>query len=254
MSDVMTRGTALIWVSGASGGIGRALVATVPWSRARVIGISRRQDSASIEHIDADLSDPGQWPRVGARFREAVAGFEGDRVVFVQAAGTIQPIGFVGNVDTRGYQENVLLNSAAPQVLGHMFIEAVQDLPAKRHLVMLTSGAAKSIYPGWATYGAAKAGVDQWVRDAGAEQGPDGVQVLAVAPGTVDTEMQTQLRATTADEFPMRQKFIDLHRDGKLSDPTDVAGKIWQLLDQPYDNGSVLDLRQLPEVRTPATA
>jgi hypothetical protein len=66
--------------------------------------------------------------------------------------------------------------------------------------------------------------------------------------------MQTQLRATTPEEFPMRQKFIDLHRDGKLSDPADVARKIWQLLDVPYDNGSVLDLRQLPEVRTPAPA
>ena len=254
MTDATTQGVALIFVSGASGGIGRALVATVPWPRARIIGISRRQDSISTEHIEADLSDPSQWPRVGAAFREAVAGFSGDRIVFVQAAGTIQPIGFVGNVDTRGYLENVLLNSAAPQVLGHLFIEAVQDVAATRHLVMLTSGAAKSIYPGWATYGAAKAGVDQWVRDTGAEQGPDGVQVLAVAPGTVNTEMQTQLRATRPEEFPMRQKFIDLHRDGKLSDPADVARTIWQLLDVPYDNGSVLDLRQLPEVRTPAPA
>lgn len=254
MSEAMTRDTALVWVSGASGGIGRALVATVPWSRTRIVGISRRQDSVSTEHIEADLSDPEQWPRVGAAFREAVAGFSGDRVVFVQAAGTIQPIGFVGKVDTRAYQENVLLNSAAPQVLGHLFIEAVQDLSATRHLVMLTSGAAKSIYPGWATYGAAKAGVDQWVRDTGAEQGPDGVQVLAVAPGTVNTDMQTQLRATTPEDFPMRQKFIDLHRDGKLSDPNEVARKIWELLDAPYDNGSVLDLRNLPEVRSPASA
>ena len=251
MSDATARGAALIFVSGASGGIGRALVATVPWPRSRVVGISRRQDSNSIEHIDADLSDPAQWQRVGARFREAVAGFSGDRVVFVQAAGTVQPIGFVGRVDARAYQDNVLLNSAAPQVLGHLFIEAVQNVAAKRHLMMLTSGAAKSVYPGWSSYGAAKAGADQWVRDAGAEQGRDGVQVLAVAPGTVDTEMQTQLRATTPDEFPLRQKFIDLHREGKLSDPRDVARRIWQLLDEPYDNGSVLDLRQLPEVSKP---
>jgi benzil reductase ((S)-benzoin forming) len=248
MGEPTAQGTALIWVSGASGGIGRALVATVPWSRARVIGISRRQDSNSIEHIEADLSDPQQWSRVGERFREALARFAGDRVIFVQAAGTVQPIGFAGAVDSRAYQENVLLNSAAPQVLGHLFIEAVRDVPAKRHLVMLTSGAAKSIYPGWSSYGAAKAGVDQWVRDAGAEQGPDGVQVLAVAPGTVNTEMQSQLRATTEQEFPLRQKFIDLHRDGKLSNPVDVAHRIWQLLDRPYDNGSVLDLRQLPEL------
>ncbi|MDQ1413257.1 MAG: hypothetical protein QOE07_1845, partial [Acidimicrobiaceae bacterium] len=32
----------LVWISGASGGIGRALVDSVPWPSARIIGISRR--------------------------------------------------------------------------------------------------------------------------------------------------------------------------------------------------------------------
>lgn len=247
LSDATSNDKTLVWIAGASGGIGRALAASVPWRQARVIGISRRSDSHGIEYLEADLSDPASWDRVGLCLRHASAAFDGDRVVFIHAAGTVDPIGFAGGIDTAAYIQNVLLNSASPQVLGHMFVEAVRELDVKRQLVMFTSGAAKSIYPGWSSYGAAKAGVDQWVRNVGAEQGPDGVQVLAVAPGTVNTRMQDQLRATTDAEFPQRQKFVDLHREGKLSDPEQVARRIWRLLDEEFENGSVIDLRQLSD-------
>ena len=237
---------ALVWVSGASSGIGAAMAATVPWEGARVIGISRRRPARGVEHLEADLSDPSSWPAVSASFVTELAEFDGDTVVFVHAAGTIDPMGFAGEVDPEDYAANVVLNSAAPQVLGHVFLAAARDVEAARHLVMFTSGAAKSVYPGWSSYGAAKAAIDQWVRNAGAEQDiRGGVKVLAVAPGTVDTGMQRILRDTSVDDFPSRQKFVDLHEAGKLSDPTEVAQRIWSLLDRGLDNGSVVDLRDL---------
>ncbi len=236
---------ALVWISGASSGIGKAMVETVPWDGARVIGISRRE-APGTEHLPADLADPASWPAIGDSFRRELQGFDGDRVVFVHAAGTLDPIGYAGEVATDAYATNVVLNSAAPQVLGHLFLAAARDVSARRHLVMLTSGAATSVYEGWTSYGAAKAAIDQWVRDAGAEQATrGGVQVLAVAPGTVDTGMQEQLRTTDERSFPMRQKFLDLHAAGKLSDPAEVAASIWRLLDRGLENGSIVDLRKL---------
>ena len=237
--------TALVWVSGASGGLGRALVASVPWPGARIIGISRRR-SAGTEHLAADLADPQGWDLVGSSFQREMEGFAGDRVVFVHAAGNLDPIGFAGEVDLAAYRQNVLLNSAAPQILGHLFLAAVRRVDARRHMVIITSGAAHSVYPGWASYGAAKAAVDQWVRNVGAEQSRrGGVQVVAVAPGTVDTDMQGQLRATSTEDFPQRQKFVDLHAEGKLTPADEAARKIWRILDAGADNGSVVDLRQL---------
>jgi len=235
----------LVWITGGSSGIGAALARTVPWSDARVIAVSRRRPSVG-EHLDADLADPSSWASVGASFRRELEGFDGERVVCVHAAGTLEPIGFAGEVDSPAYQANVLLNSAAPQVLGNLFLAAARDLDAERHLVMLTSGAAKSVYPGWSSYGAAKAAVDQWVRNVGAEQeARGGVRVLSVAPGTVDTGMQAALRQTEEYDFPGRQKFVDLHGAGKLRDPLDVARQMWGLLDRGLDNGSVVDLREL---------
>jgi len=235
----------LVWISGASSGIGRAMVQTVPWADARIIGISRRA-VLGAEHLAADLARLPAWAAVGDSFRRELANFDGERVVFIHAAGTVQPTGFAGEVDTESYVANVLLNSSAPQALGHLFLAAARDVDADRHLVMLTSGAARSVYAGWTSYGAGKAAVDQWVRNAGAEQSiRGGVQVLAVAPGTVRTDMQSRLRETAAEQFPQRQRFLDLHEEGKLSDPIDVATMMWSLLDRGLANGSVVDLRDL---------
>lgn len=240
-----TMTTSLIWISGGSSGIGEALARTVPWDDARVISVSRRAPDG-MEHVAADLSDPSSWPAVGSSFERELDGFDGERVVLVQAAGTVDPIGFAGEVDTGSYTANVVLNSAAPQVLGHLFLAATRGLAMPRHLVMLTSGAATSVYQGWSSYGAAKAAIDQWVRNVGAEQSArGGAQVISVAPGTVDTDMQAQLRAISDDDFPSRQKFVDLHAAGKLTDPYEVARKMWGLLGRNLDNGSVIDLRKL---------
>jgi len=71
---------------------------------------------------------------VGTSFEKELAGFDGQRVVFVHAAGTVEPIAFAGEADTDAYFRNVVLNSAAPQALGHLFLTAVRGIDADRHL------------------------------------------------------------------------------------------------------------------------
>ncbi|MDQ3356349.1 MAG: SDR family NAD(P)-dependent oxidoreductase [Actinomycetota bacterium] len=236
---------ALVWISGGSGGIGRALAAAVPWDGARVIDISRR-GSPDLEHVEADLSDSASWGTVAQSFERELRAFSGDVVVFIHAAGTLEPMGFAGEVDSDSYARNVVLNSAAPQTLGHGFLAAAREVDARRHLVMLTSGAASSVYAGWSSYGAGKAAVDQWVRNVGAEQDErGGVQVISVTPGTVDTGMQAHIRETSEEDFPKREKFVDLHEKDELEDPDRVAREIWGLLDRDLDNGAVVDLREL---------
>lgn len=238
----------IVWISGASSGIGAGLAATVPFPDARIIDISR-SGAAGAEHLAADLAEPGEWGKVAEHFRAELAGFDGPRAVFVHNAGMIDPVGFAGEVDTEAYQRNVLLNSAAPQVLGHAFLAAVKEstFAGESHLVMMTSGAASKPYEGWSSYSAGKASVDMWVRCAGAEQERrgSGCRVLAVAPGTIATAMQERLRASDVDDFPSVAKFRDLHDSGQLRDPTDAARGVWAALGEKLDNGAVVDLRSL---------
>jgi NAD(P)-dependent dehydrogenase (short-subunit alcohol dehydrogenase family) len=111
----------LIWVTGASRGIGKALIQAVPWQGARVIGVSRSPGPAPV-HLAADLAGPAGWDMAEASFHRELAGFSGSRVVFIHAAGAIGPIGFAGETDPREYRASVLLNAAAPLILGDAFL------------------------------------------------------------------------------------------------------------------------------------
>jgi benzil reductase ((S)-benzoin forming) len=243
--------TSLVWISGASAGIGAALAASVPFPGARVVDLSRR--GGTVEHFPADLSDPADWVRVERHFETELAGFAGERVVFVHNAGTVVPIGPADAVDADAYTRAVLLNSAAPQVLGRAFLRATAGLTCEKHLVMLSSGAASTAYPGWSAYNAGKAAVDHWVRTVGAEQPPlgsagrVGCRVIAVAPGVVDTAMQGEIRAVDEEAFPAVERFRELKESGSLISPDQAARGIWSLFDQDLPNGSVLDLRNLPK-------
>jgi benzil reductase ((S)-benzoin forming) len=237
---------ALIFISGASSGIGLALARSAPWPRSRVIDISRR-GAPGLEHFAADLAEPEQWERVAALFARELRGFAGDRAVFIHAAGTLEPIGFAGEVDAAAYRRSVLLGAACPQVLGDAFLRAARATRAQCHLVLISSGAAHNVYEGWSAYGAGKAASDQWARTVGAEQARRGgrVRVLSIAPGIVATPMQERIRATAAVNFPEVARFVELHEQHELRDPGAVAVEIWALLARDLPNGAVVDLREL---------
>ena len=237
----------LSWITGASSGIGAALARTVPFDDARLVDISRSGGAPDAEHLPADLSDPSSWGAVEAHLMARLGDFDGARAVFVHNAGTLDPVGFAGEVGSEAYRRNVVLNSAAPQALGHAFLRAAATFDGEAHLLMLTSGAATRPYEGWSSYCAGKAAVDHWIRTVGLEQArrPRATRCIAVAPGVVATPMQEHIRTLSAEEFPAVEKFRGLHEDGALVPPEDAARRIWSLLDRDLDNGAIVDLRSL---------
>lgn len=239
---------ALVWITGGSAGLGAALAVTVPYPDVRVVSISRSAGPDGTEHLPADLSDPASWVAVEQHLLERMTRFSGSRVVLIHNAGTLTPIGFAGEVDTAAYRDNVLLNSAAGQVLGHAFVKAVvaSGFAGSADLVMITSGAASGAYPGWSAYGAGKAALDQWVRTVGAEQRERDrdLRVLSVAPGVVATAMQAEIRSTDPADFPAVDRFRQLHDQQELTPPDQAARGIWTLVDARVESGTVTDLRR----------
>jgi benzil reductase ((S)-benzoin forming) len=238
---------ALVWITGGSSGLGAALAATVPYPDAHVVDISRSGRADGAEHVPADLADPDAWSAVELHLLARMAEFSGSRAVFIHNAGTLDPIGFAGSVDSRAYRANVLLNSAAGQLLGHAFLRAVAEsgFAGSATLVMISSGAAATPYPGWSSYCAGKAALDQWVRAAGLEQRgrEHGVTVLSIAPGVVDTPMQGRIRAADHADFPNVDRFHELHETGSLREPRAAATDIWRLIEAGHPSGTVLDVR-----------
>ncbi len=235
----------LVIITGASSGLGLALATSVPFP-ARTIDFSRSgpPPHAGIEHVVADLSDHRTWSLTATAISNAISATDPNRSVFIHCAGTLTPIGPVSQVEDDAYVSNVLLNSAAGQVLGMAYLKALSGRAGDHDLVMVSSGAATSAYTGWAAYGAGKAALNQWVRTVGKEQQINGgVRVSAIAPGVVDTAMQAKIRATDISDFPDVERFRQLKEEGDLVSPEEAARKMWVAIESRLESGAVIDLR-----------
>ncbi|MGE8488716.1 MAG: SDR family NAD(P)-dependent oxidoreductase, partial [Paraburkholderia nemoris] len=109
----------------------------------------------------------------------------------------------------------------------------------------ISSGAARNAYPGWSIYCATKAALDHHAR-AVALDANRALRICSLAPGVIDTNMQAEIRGSGEEQFPMREKFEDLKRNGQLSTPEQCAT---QLLDYAFSDAfgqtPVADIREV---------
>ena len=102
--------------------------------------------------------------------------------------------------------------------------------------------------PGHGGYGAAKAGLDAYVRYL-AEETADvpGITAFSFVPGLTDTAMQAGLRAVSAEQFPQVDQFRRWHDRGVAKQPALVAEALELALALPHDelHGSIVEADQL---------
>ena len=238
-------------ISGASSGIGQAIAEQAEAHGHSLATISRRPGPGA--YLEADLSKPEAWPRVTEWIDAQVQAQDWSRVVFIHNAGVVDPIGFAGESEARAYESNILLNGAAPVVLGAGFLASVAEVECRSHLVLVSSGAGRRAIKGWSAYCAGKAATDMWAQAAGIEQSfrDSNVTITSIAPGVVDTEMQAVIRSQDSQDFPDIDNFIELKKSGSLRSADEVASILLQLAavdaGQSFkgvqvDNGSLLNL------------
>lgn len=238
----------LVFITGASSGIGAALVELVASLDGHVVATMSRSELDRAHHLSVDLSRPDQWDRAAAWMSATALRAAPTRLTLVHCAAVIEPIGFAGEVDSGLYATNVMLNSASPQVLGERFIGLALELSLPAAVVQISSGAARRAYPGMSSYAAAKAAIDHWTRSVGEERQlrDPAIKVMSIAPGVVATGMQDRIRTTDPDQLPSLDRFMQLKEEGTLREPSDVARDLWAIITDPAtENGAVLDLRDL---------
>lgn len=177
----------LIWISGATQGIGLGLARHAPYRGAKIVNISRR-DHPDYETVRADLTDPATWPAVCDDFAARLKTFGGRRAIFIHNANFQDSVGAVGQVDQSAYRRAVMANVAAPLVIAEAFVRACRP-EFESGLVLLSSDSAAIPLPGLATYCAAKVSVEHWCEVVRRERAVAGTGpwVVAVRPGAVVT-------------------------------------------------------------------
>ncbi|MCC8393809.1 SDR family oxidoreductase [Paraburkholderia sp. MMS20-SJTR3] len=238
-------------VTGHTRGIGAALAEQLLARNVTVLGLSRSRHAelktrypAQLEEIELQLAEPArvaQWLATDA-LRHFVRGAQ--TVLLINNAGMVQPIGPIEGQDPANIADAVSLNVATPLMLASALAAAAVDATDRR-IVHISSGAARNAYPGWSIYCATKAALDHHAR-AVALDANRALRICSLAPGVIDTDMQAQIRGSGEDQFPMRQRFEDLKRNGQLTSPEQCAAALVEYaLSDAFGNTPVADIREI---------
>src|SRR5207253_7978926 len=209
-------------VTGAARGIGGATAEALRNAGCNVIGLDR--EACDVVY---DLTDIAGIPRMAASL--------GEIDILVNNAG-VQTAVAIDRYTEEARRRILAVNLEAPVEL----IRAVSKSMVRRkagRIVNVASVAAFMAHTDlW--YGVTKAGVVSFTRSFASYLGPHGIQVNAVAPGPVETEL---LRKAQPERIEQLMRNAYTRRTGR---PEEIAEAIrWLALDAPVVlNGAVIDV------------
>jgi len=229
----------LFVVTGASRGMGAALAEQLLADAGHtVIGIARRandalaavaaQSGATLEQWQADLAEP---VGVAARLHGWLAARGGalfSQATLVNNAGVVTKIGPLEDCSVEELSSALRVGLEAPLLLTAAFLRATARWRGERRVLNISSGLGRRAMAGQATYCAAKAGMDHLSRAVALDQAllGNGAKIVSLAPGVIDTDMQTQLRSSSGAGFPEQPMFVKLKESGQLTSSRDAAARL----------------------------
>jgi len=247
-------------ITGASRGLGAALAEALIHPDHRLICMARskpplaalrmraKAQGCSVAALSVDLSDP---KKATAVLKKALAGIDPaicSEACLINNAGVVEPIAPADKLLPEEISTGVLVNLAAPMALTAAFLRLTADWNATRKILNISSGAAHKAYAGWSMYSATKAALDQFTRCVAMEQQSrsNGARIVALAPGTIDTAMQTAVRNTPLEDFAEKPRFVALKENGQLTSPAQAAQRLLRYLERPdFGDKPVDDVRNV---------
>ena len=243
-------------ITGSSRGVGAALVDQLLQPGHLVLGIARHANAATQARADAAGLRLEQWERdlgdplpVAQDLRRWLATLD---PATLRSASLINNAGVIGGGGPLGQISLPVLSNAlrvgleATLLLCAAFLDASADWPGQRRVMNISSGLGRRAMAGSAAYCAAKAGMDHLSRALALEQAPlpNPARIVAMAPGVIDTDMQSELRAMDPALFPDHQRFVDLKAAGQLLSPQACAEQLLaRLARADFGTEPVADLR-----------
>ena len=229
----MTAGHVAI-VTGASGGVGRAVVARFRAAGYRVVGVDI---SPAVE----DLAVPGEVVAVtgdagaAATAERAVAAAArfGRLDVLVNNAGRFlqKPI-----TDTTDGEFDALVAANVRSAFVHSRAALPMLLDSRGSIVITASTSGFVGVAGQSVYAITKGALVQLTRALAVEYADRGVRVNAVAPGAIDTDFVAEHRARDPDPERSRRISLERHPIGRFSTADEVARAI-EFLAHPASGG-----------------
>ncbi|KAM4635760.1 sepiapterin reductase-like [Polymixia lowei] len=266
-TDVKTKdlGKALCIITGASRGFGRTVsrgISRLLRPQSVLVLAARSGDDLGVLQAELDASHVGSACLVikcvvadlGMKegLESVIKASKGaycediDHLILVNNAGSLGDVSryaksFINMSEVDSY---LSFNVSSALCLTASILQAFPQRPGlRRTVVNVTSLCALQPFPSWVLYCTGKAAREMMFRVL-AEEEPD-LRVLNYSPGPLDTAMQTEARASTADPS-IRKSFTDMLAQGQLLTCEASCAKLMKvLLEDVYPSGAHLDFYDL---------
>ncbi|MDN2567104.1 SDR family oxidoreductase [Aquibium sp. A9E412] len=204
-------------VTGAGGGVGKALVAELARCNAQVVACDLPEADLGADGIveahHFDLVDAAAVEAAAARI---LAG--GAPAAMISNAGWTRAE-TLDQVTPQALRHEMDLNFTGAALLSHALLPAMRDRPGGAAFVFVTSVNALA-HCGNPAYSAAKAALIAWTRALATEEGGHGIRANAVAPGSIRTGAWEH---RIAENPEIMQGVRRLYPLGRLVEPAEVA-------------------------------
>ena len=208
-------------VTGASRGLGEAVVRDLSRRGAAVVATARSTDAlaAIADELDNAVALAGDISSDAHRraLVETTLQRFGRIDALVNNAAVLEPIARSAGAEADDWAAHLDVNVVAPVHLTALALPALRETHGR--VINISSGAATRVLEGWGAYCTAKAALKMATEVLAAEE-PD-ITAISLRPGVVDTAMQRTIREegrAVMDEAG-HDRFLRLHTEGELLDP-----------------------------------
>ena len=243
-------------LTGGSRGMGAAMAEQLLHAEHLLVSIARQSNPALAEQALKSGAQLVQWQHDLAApesvalklevFLELIAPTDVHSAALINNAGVVSQLGPVQDTASGDLANALRVGLEAPVVLTAAFLRATAHWSCPKRVLNISSGLGRRAMAGSASYCAAKAGLDHFSRAVALDEArkPSGARVCSLAPGVIDTDMQTQLRNSNLARFPDGQNFIALKESGQLWSAPVAAAKVLAFLARSdFGSNPVADVR-----------
>lgn len=218
----------MVIITGTSRGIGKAIAENYLSLNEKVIGIGRNHPISHPQYssIHCDLSIPESVEQI------SFPDLSLEAVVFIHNAGILGTVDYFEKLDSTEISRVMQVNLFAGAVILQKLLRQIPKSQSFKS-IFISSGAGKTPIASWASYCASKAAVDlfcQTIQEEEQQLGRKNFHCLSVAPGVVDTDMQTFIRNTDEQAFREVARFKEYKNSNQLFSPELVAKKLFKLV------------------------
>ena len=210
-------------VTGGSSGMGAATANILAEKGARVFCAQRRK--SSHEDILIDLKDSKAPEKIISKINDTAGRLD----ILINNAGIMKE-NTVEEITLEEWNNHLIVNLTAPFLL----IKYAMPLLQKNNGSIVNVGSIEGIAnnPRHPAYGASKAGLHGLTRAVAVDHSSKGVRCNAVAPGWINTNLNSDFIKSLGDNKKFNEKLKSIHPIGRVGNPKEVAQLICWLVSE----------------------